>query len=84
MRAWNVPGPGAQPRLSDLPVPELEAGTVLVKVKAAGLNAVDNSLAAGMMAQMIPHEYPLVPGRDAAGSWRRWGRAPGMSRPAMR
>ena len=35
MRAWNVPGPGAQPRLSDLPVPELEAGTVLVKVKAS-------------------------------------------------
>jgi hypothetical protein len=33
---------------------------VLIKVTAAGLNTVDHGLAAGMMAQMIPHEYPLV------------------------
>jgi NADPH:quinone reductase-like Zn-dependent oxidoreductase len=36
-------------------------------VKAAGLNAVDNSIAAGMLAAMLPHEYPVVLGRDAAG-----------------
>jgi NADPH:quinone reductase-like Zn-dependent oxidoreductase len=67
MRALHVPAAGAQPQLSDLPVPEVADGTVLVRVKAAGLNAVDNALAAGMMAQMIPHEYPLILGRDAAG-----------------
>jgi NADPH:quinone reductase-like Zn-dependent oxidoreductase len=67
MRAVNVPAAGEQPVLSDLPVPEVTEGTVLVAVKAAGLNAVDNAIAAGMMAQMFPHEYPLVLGRDAAG-----------------
>src|SRR3954454_12300536 len=63
MRALHVPAAGEQPQLSDLPVPEVTEGTVLVKAKAAGLNPVDNATAAGM----IPPEYPLVLGRDAAG-----------------
>lgn len=67
MRAWNVPDAGAQPTLSELPVPEPGPGSVLVRVKAAGLNAIDAALAAGYMAQMMPHEYPVVLGRDAAG-----------------
>ncbi|WP_045877013.1 NADP-dependent oxidoreductase [Pseudofrankia sp. DC12] len=67
MRALNVPAAGEQPRLSDLPVPEATEDTVLVRVKAAGLNALDNALAAGVMAEMLPHLYPLVLGRDAAG-----------------
>lgn len=67
MRALNVPTSGAEPTISDLPVPSASPGTVLVKVKAAALNAIDNTLAAGVMAQMLPHEYPLVLGRDAAG-----------------
>jgi NADPH:quinone reductase-like Zn-dependent oxidoreductase len=67
MRALHVPAAGEQPRVSELPQPEVTDGHVLVRVRAAGLNAVDNAIAAGMMAQMIPHEYPLVLGRDAAG-----------------
>jgi NADPH:quinone reductase-like Zn-dependent oxidoreductase len=67
MRALNVPAAGEQPRVSDVPVPEVTAGHVLIKVKAAALNAIDNALASGMMAGMMPHEYPLVIGRDAAG-----------------
>src|SRR3954452_10681801 len=67
MRALHVPAAGEQPQLSDLPFPEVTEGTVLVKAKAAGLNPVDNAIAAGIMAGMIPHEYPLVLGRDAAG-----------------
>ncbi|MER7282252.1 NADP-dependent oxidoreductase [Dactylosporangium sp. NPDC000244] len=58
---------GAQPELADLPTPAVTDGQVLIKVKAAGLNAVDNIIAAGYMAGMFPHEYPLVLGRDAAG-----------------
>ncbi|HEU4423631.1 MAG TPA: NADP-dependent oxidoreductase [Pilimelia sp.] len=67
MRALNVPAAGAQPTVSDLPRPEPAPGTVLVKVKAVGLNALDNALASGMLAEMFQHEYPLVLGRDAAG-----------------
>jgi NADPH:quinone reductase-like Zn-dependent oxidoreductase len=67
MRALHVPSPGQPLRLGELPVPEVAEGTVLVRVKAAGLNPVDNLIAAGMLTGLLPHGYPLVLGRDAAG-----------------
>jgi NADPH:quinone reductase-like Zn-dependent oxidoreductase len=67
MRALYVPSAGESPQLGDLPTPTAAEGTVLVRVKAVGLNAIDNGIAAGMLAGMLPHEYPLVLGRDAAG-----------------
>jgi NADPH:quinone reductase-like Zn-dependent oxidoreductase len=67
MRALHVPSPGDRPTLGELPMPEVGEGGVLIRVHAAGLNPIDNLLAAGAMAGMIPHEYPLVVGRDAAG-----------------
>jgi len=67
MRAFHVPAPGQPPRLGNLPVPEMAEGTVLVRVRAAGLNAIDNLIAAGMLTGLLPHEYPLTLGRDAAG-----------------
>jgi NADPH:quinone reductase-like Zn-dependent oxidoreductase len=67
MRALHVPAAGQQPQLSDVPSPTVTEGTVLIRVKAAGLNAIDNGIAAGLMAAMMPHDYPLILGRDAAG-----------------
>jgi NADPH:quinone reductase-like Zn-dependent oxidoreductase len=67
MRAFHVPAPGQPPRLGNLPVPELAEGTVLVRVRAAGLNPIDNLIASGMLTGLLPHEYPLTLGRDAAG-----------------
>ena len=68
MRALHVSAAGEQPQLGELPTPAPAEGTVLVRVKAAGLNPIDNAIAAGFLAQMgMPHEYPLVIGRDAAG-----------------
>jgi NADPH:quinone reductase-like Zn-dependent oxidoreductase len=67
VRALHVPAPGARPVVGDLPIPDVVPGHVLVQVKAAGLNPFDNIVAAGLMAEMVPHEYPLVLGRDAAG-----------------
>ena len=84
MRALHVPAAGAQPELGELPTPEATEGTVLIRVKAAGLNAIDNGIAAGMMAGMIPHEYPLVLGRDAAGVVEAVGDASTTSRSVTR
>jgi NADPH:quinone reductase-like Zn-dependent oxidoreductase len=67
MRALHVPVAGAQAVLGDLPTPHVRPGQVLIKVRAAGLNPFDNMIAAGMLAEMVPHEYPLILGRDAAG-----------------
>ena len=68
MRALNVPAAGEQAQLSDLPTLEATEGTVVIQVKAAGLNPIDNAVAAGFLTQMgLPHAYPVVIGRDAAG-----------------
>jgi NADPH:quinone reductase-like Zn-dependent oxidoreductase len=68
MRALHVPASGQQPRLSDLPMPTPGEGEVLIRVRAAALNPLDHSIAIGRLAGVFPHEYPLVLGRDAAGT----------------
>ena len=68
MRALHVPAAGEQPQLGELPTPQPADGTVVIRVKAAGLNPIDNAIAAGFLTQMgMPHEYPVDIGRDAAG-----------------
>jgi NADPH:quinone reductase-like Zn-dependent oxidoreductase len=67
MRALHVPAVGEHERLSDLPIPSVTAGTVLVRVTAAALNAVDNFVAIGMLGRRWPCSFPVILGRDAAG-----------------
>ncbi len=67
MKAVMVSSPGAAATLVEIPAPDVQAGQVLVRVLAAGLNPIDNAIAAGMMTEMVGHEYPVVLGRDAAG-----------------
>lgn len=67
MRAVHVPAAGEKPQIGDLPIPAVTDGSVLIRVKAAAQNPVDNAIAAGYLVGMLPHEYPLVLGRDAAG-----------------
>jgi NADPH:quinone reductase-like Zn-dependent oxidoreductase len=51
MRALHVPAAGEQPQLSEVPIPEVVDSTVLIGVKAAGLNAIDNGIAGGMLTE---------------------------------
>jgi NADPH2:quinone reductase len=56
------------PRLrDDLDEPAAGSGQVLVRVRASSANPVDNAIAAGMLAQMVEHEFPVILGRDYAG-----------------
>lgn len=67
MRALYVPASGQPAILGELPVPTPKEEEVLVRVRAAGLNPFDNHIAAGMLEQLMVHQYPLVLGRDASG-----------------
>ncbi|MET7950968.1 NADP-dependent oxidoreductase [Micromonospora sp. NPDC005324] len=67
MRAVVVPAAGERPEIANLPTPTPGAGEVLLRVRAAALNPLDNVLASSALAQTMEHRYPLVLGRDVVG-----------------
>jgi NADPH2:quinone reductase len=69
IRAVTIEKPDTSPALrEDLPAPAPARNEVLVRVHASSANPVDNSIAAGMLAQMgVEYDYPVILGRDYAG-----------------
>ncbi len=67
MRALHLSASGEKPAVAELPTPAPGAGEVLLRVRAASLNPLDNHIAAGLLEQFFEHRYPLVLGRDASG-----------------
>jgi NADPH:quinone reductase len=59
-------GPDAL-QLSTLPDPAPQAGEVLIRVVASGVNPVDWKIREGLLQKRMPHRFPLVPGWEAAG-----------------
>jgi len=82
-RAITLDSPDTQPRLrEDLPEPTPGDSEILVRVHASSVNPVDNSIAAGMLAQMgVEYDYPVVLGRDYAGVVEQAGSAVSDYRP---
>ena len=68
MKAFAITARDTQPTVTDLPQPEPGAGEVLVEVELASVNGFDLSVAAGYVWDMIPHEFPVVLGRDLVGT----------------
>src|SRR3954452_5461976 len=68
MKAYGITSRDAQPALTELPQPDLRPGEVLVEVEAASVNGFDLSVAAGYVWDMLPHEFPVVLGRDPVGT----------------
>ncbi len=68
MKAIAITGPGASPALVDLPAPSPAEGEVLVRVRGSSVNGFDLSVAHGMLIGMMEHRYPVVLGKDFAGT----------------
>jgi NADPH:quinone reductase len=68
MKAIAIDGFGAPPSLHDLPVPEPGEGEVLVRVRASSVNGFDVSVAGGHLKGIMEHHFPVVLGRDFAGT----------------
>ena len=68
MKAIRVPQFGGPEvlKLEEVPTPKPEAGQVLVRVRAAGVNPYDTYMRAGTYA--IKPSLPYTPGSDAAGT----------------
>jgi hypothetical protein len=52
---------------ADLPAPTPAPNEALIRVRASSVNPVDNAIAAGMLKDMVAHEFPITLGRDYAG-----------------
>ena len=68
MRALAIADRTAQPSLLELPVAEPGPGQLRVDVQAASVNGFDTAVAAGYVWDAMPHTFPVVLGRDFAGT----------------
>jgi NADPH:quinone reductase-like Zn-dependent oxidoreductase len=68
VRAVAIDDFGAAPALHDLPKPEPGPGEVLVRVQASSINGFDLAVAAGRLKGMMEHRFPVVLGKDFAGT----------------
>jgi NADPH:quinone reductase-like Zn-dependent oxidoreductase len=59
---------GASPEVAEVPTPQPGAGEVLVKVRTSSVNGFDLSVAAGYVVGMMEHRFPVVLGKDFAGT----------------
>src|SRR5882757_6781663 len=77
IRIHNYGGPEVL-QCEDAPRPKPQAGEVLVRVKAAGVNPIDWKVREGHMKDFWPHKFPLILGWDLSGVVEEVG--PGVSR----
>lgn len=66
-----------QLRLEEIAQPEPQEGEVLVRVHAAGVNALDWKIRSGAMESVMPSTFPYILGIDLAGVVERVG--PGVT-----
>lgn len=50
------------------PKPTPGKGEVLIQVRAAGVNPVDWKIREGLLKTRLPHQFPIIPGWDVAGT----------------
>jgi NADPH:quinone reductase-like Zn-dependent oxidoreductase len=51
----------------EAPRPEPQAGQVLIRMKAAGVNPADSAMRGGAFKQFMPLQFPWTPGLEGAG-----------------
>ena len=66
MRSVYVSEYGATPVVGEIPTPEPGAGQILLRMRAAGMNPMDGTLASGAW-RPAPATFPMVLGADGAG-----------------
>lgn len=73
MKAFVIEEYNGQLHAADIPEPTVGAREVLVRVRAAGLNQLDEKIRTGEFKQILPYKLPLTLGHDVAGTVIRVG-----------
>ncbi len=64
-------------KLERIQRPEPQAGEVLIRVHAAGVNPADWKISQGLLKDFLPVQFPYIPGHDLAGTVEEAG--PGVT-----
>ena len=75
---------GRMLELRDVPVPEMKDNDVLVKIRAAGVNPLDNMIIRGEVKMVVPYSFPLVMGNEFVGMVEKVGRSAKKFQPGDR
>jgi len=68
MKAIATTDFGAPATLVEIPAPEPAEGEILVRVASSSINGFDLSVASGRLKRMVEHRFPVVLGKDFAGT----------------
>lgn len=68
MKAIATADFGAPPALVEIPIPEPAEGEILVRSASSSVNGFDLSVASGRLKGMMEHRFPVVLGKDFAGT----------------
>lgn len=66
---------GCDLEVKDIPAPEISENEVLVKIKTAGVNPLDNMIVRGEVKLLVPYAFPLVMGNEFVGVIEKTGSA---------
>ncbi len=67
MKVFALSESGQPAQVHDVEIPVPTAGEVRVRVRAASLNGFDVGVASGAALDFMPHNFPVVVGKDFAG-----------------
>ena len=66
---------GCDLEIRDIPVPKISENEVLVKIRTAGVNPLDNMIIRGEVKLIVPYSFPLVMGNEFVGTVEKTGAA---------
>ena len=66
---------GGELTVCEVPVPEIRDNEVLVKIKTAGVNPLDNMIVRGEVKLVVPYKFPLVMGNEFCGVIEKVGKS---------
>ena len=61
-------------KISEIPIPEINDDEILVKIKYAGVNPLDNMIIHGEVKLITPYKVPLVMGNEFSGIVEKTGK----------
>ena len=66
---------GRMLEIRDVPMPEMKDNDVLVKIRTAGVNPLDNMIIRGEVKLIVPYSFPLIMGNEFVGIVEKVGRS---------